>query len=41
MDQLYKKLESGTTTTDIDTADRHLLKLEMQTESPTICLYRP
>ncbi len=36
MEQLYKKLETGKTITGIDTADRHLLKLEMETDIETI-----
>jgi hypothetical protein len=36
MEQLYKKLETGKTVTGIDTADRHLFKLEMETDLDTI-----
>jgi hypothetical protein len=31
-EQLYKRLEAGKTITGIDTADRHLFKVEMETE---------
>jgi len=36
MEQLYKKLETGKTITGIDTADRHLFKLEMETDLDTV-----
>ena len=36
MDQLMKKLESGKMITGIASTDRHLLKLEMETDIETI-----
>jgi hypothetical protein len=36
MDHLFKKLEAGKTITGVDTTDRHLLKLEMETDIETI-----
>jgi hypothetical protein len=36
MDQLMKKLESGKMITGIASTDRHLLKLEMETDIETV-----
>jgi hypothetical protein len=36
MDQLFKKLEAGKMITGVDTTDRHLFKLEMETDIETI-----